>query len=637
MRSSLQWMLALGLVLLSVAAGCRSLPSPPPLEAGGLVSSPTLLPEQEQMAKAHAFYSTGIHYELLEQYAPAYEAYRKASELDPGNERLILRLASTLVLQRKTEEALRAVEQFVADNPSSESALLWLATFYGTTEDSERVNQLFEQMTQEFPEKPIGWLQLAASVGQDGDMDASIRVLENGLPQAAPSTELLQELVRLHIARMQRATTTEELNEEQKKAIARLGEVVALEPGDLDTLYTLGDLLAQAKDLDEAILVYKKIERLQPDDAKVKQRLASTYLDLNQPEQAIAVLKDLAARNPEAGTIHYYLGEIYLQSGQYEKAEEQFQMATQFSPKDPNPWLKLAAVQAESDDKQAVATLNRALELMPDNAKLLEVLALVRLSQKRYARAAALMEEVYDLVTADDPDAIPSNLFFYNYALICTHRRQTEKAAGWLARAMDQDSALLELYVQRTMTGTITFRTAATRVLGKLAKLPTSESATVQAHLGTLYLAQERAPKAVRAFQTAIELAQQDSRQAATLTPRFYFWYGVSLDQADQTEEAVKQFETCIQLDPTYADAFNYLAYLWASRGIRLEEAEPHIQSALELDPGNPAYMDTLGWVLFHQGKLQKALTLLLEANELRPEDPEILEHIEKVRQALNP
>jgi len=589
------------------------------------------------MAQAHAFYSIGIHFELLEEYAPAYEAYRQASELDPGNERLILRLASTLVLQRKTEEALRAVEQFVADNPSSESALLWLATFYGTTEDSKRVIQLFEQMTREFPHKPIGWLQLAAAVGQDGDVDASIRVLEKGLPEAAPSTELLQELVRLHLARMQGAAALEERKEERQKAIHHLREVTALEPGDLDALYTLGDLLAQAKELDEAVLVYKKIERLQPDDAKVKQRLASTYLELNQPEQAIAVLKDLAARNPESGTIHYYLGEIYLQSGQYEKAEEYFQLATEASPQNPDPWLKLAAVQAETDDKQAVTTLKRALELMPDNAKLLEVLALVRLSQKRYTRAAALMQEVYDQVTAEDPDAIPSNLFFYNYALVCTHRRQTANAAGWLVRAIDQDPALLELYVQRTLTGTITFRTAATRILAKLATLPTTEAATVQAHLGTLYLAQERAPKAVRAFQTAIEIAQEDSRQAAILTPHFYFWYGISLDQAGQTEKAVKQFETCIQLDPTYADALNYLAYLWANQNQRLDEAYRHVQTALELDPGNAAYMDTLGWVLFHQGEAQKALALLLEADELRPGDPEILEHIEKVRQALTP
>ncbi|NCA83662.1 MAG: hypothetical protein EOM72_13145, partial [Opitutae bacterium] len=151
MRSSHQWRLALGLVFFGVAAGCRSLPSPSPLLDGGLVSSSALPPDRERIAQAHAFYSTGIHHELADEYDLAYASYRRAAELDPGNERLVLRMASTLVLQRKTEEALRLVEEFLARAPLSENALGWLATFYGSTGDSDRVLQLFRQMTRQFP------------------------------------------------------------------------------------------------------------------------------------------------------------------------------------------------------------------------------------------------------------------------------------------------------------------------------------------------------------------------------------------------------------------------------------------------------------------------------------------------------
>ena len=152
-----------------------------------------------------------------------------------------------------------------------------------------------------------------------------------------------------------------------------------------------------------------------------------------------------------------------------------------------------------------------------------------------------------------------------------------------------------------------------------------------------MYLAQERAPKAIRAFETAIEIAESHPLQASVLTPRFHFWYSIALDQSGQTEAAVEQLEICVRLDPTYADALNYLAYLWANQGVRLDEAAAHVLSALELDPGNAAYMDTRGWVLYQQGRFAQALKLLLEADELRPGDPEILEHIEKVRQALTP
>ena len=74
------WRLALGLVLFGVAAGCRSLPTPPPLLDGGVVSSPALLPpDRERAAQAFALYSLGIHHELADDYAAAYDAYRRAA------------------------------------------------------------------------------------------------------------------------------------------------------------------------------------------------------------------------------------------------------------------------------------------------------------------------------------------------------------------------------------------------------------------------------------------------------------------------------------------------------------------------------------------------------------------------------
>lgn len=78
----------------------------------GLVSSPVLAPDQEQAAEAHAWYALGIHHELKDEYDLAYQAYRRAAERDPANERLVLRMASNLILQRQTEEALRTVEDF---------------------------------------------------------------------------------------------------------------------------------------------------------------------------------------------------------------------------------------------------------------------------------------------------------------------------------------------------------------------------------------------------------------------------------------------------------------------------------------------------------------------------------------------
>ena len=66
-----------------------------------------------------------------------------------------------------------------------------------------------------------------------------------------------------------------------------------------------------------------------------------------------------------------------------------------------------------------------------------------------------------------------------------------------------------------------------------------------------------------------------------------------------------------------------------------LPGALSNFQQAVALDPDNAAYLDTLGWVYYQQGRYAEALELLERANELRPDDLEIREHIEKTREKL--
>lgn len=627
--------LAFSLVLSGAAAGCRSLPGPPPVLDGGLVASAALTPDQARAAQAHALYALGIHHELEAEYELAHAAYRQAAELDPGNERLVLRVASTLVLQRKTDAALRTVEDFLQRNPDAEGALVWLATFYGSTGNQDRVLQLFRELTRRAPEKPLGWLQLAAATARSGDTNAVAGILEAGLAHARPPTALRQELVRLQLRRLEAATDPAAQRAARQQAIALLRQVAAEIPGDTDTLYALGDLLVQNQEVAEAVRVYERIERLKPNDPRVKQRLARAFLAMDDQPKAIEILEQLAAERQGPGNVHYYLAELYLQARDTTNAAAHFRTAAENLPDDPAPWVKLAALQAETNDQQAVATLTEALEKMPGEPKLLEVLALIRLGQNRHAQAAELMRQAYEATAARTDDALPSNLFFYNYATICTHLRQTTQAAEWLQRALEQEPGLLALFLQRALTGTRTFRRNATAVLRTLAGMSSSETAAIRVHLGTLYLAREMPGRAAREFEAARECVRQDPLQAAALTPRFYFWYGVALDQDQQPERAVEMFETCLELDPDYADALNYLAYLWAVRNERLDDALRHSLASLALDPENAAYLDTLGWIYFQMGRLEEALKFLEQADALRPDDPEISGHLRQVREKM--
>ena len=87
-------------------------------------------------------------------------------------------------------------------------------------------------------------------------------------------------------------------------------------------------------------------------------------------------------------------------------------------------------------------------------------------------------------------------------------------------------------------------------------------------------------------------------------------------------------FRRVIVLDPAHAEAYNYVGYMFAERGQNLDEAVTLIAKAIELEPENGYFIDSLGWAYYQQGKYGDALRELKRAVERAKEDPVILEHL---------
>jgi Tfp pilus assembly protein PilF len=97
-------------------------------------------------------------------------------------------------------------------------------------------------------------------------------------------------------------------------------------------------------------------------------------------------------------------------------------------------------------------------------------------------------------------------------------------------------------------------------------------------------------------------------------------------------------FRKSIALDPANAaDAYNYLGYMWADHNLHMDEAGDMIKRALQIEPNNGAYLDSLGWLEFRQGKFDQALAdLLRAAKNMAHDDPVVFEHIGDAYLKLN-
>jgi tetratricopeptide (TPR) repeat protein len=84
----------------------------------------------------------------------------------------------------------------------------------------------------------------------------------------------------------------------------------------------------------------------------------------------------------------------------------------------------------------------------------------------------------------------------------------------------------------------------------------------------------------------------------------------------------------CIK--PDNAHAYNALGYTFAERNIRLTEALELVEKAYQLAPDDPAILDSMGWVHYRLGNLDKGLDFLRKAIIARP-DPEVAAHLAEV------
>ncbi|MDQ6698550.1 MAG: tetratricopeptide repeat protein, partial [Acidobacteriota bacterium] len=106
------------------------------------------------------------------------------------------------------------------------------------------------------------------------------------------------------------------------------------------------------------------------------------------------------------------------------------------------------------------------------------------------------------------------------------------------------------------------------------------------------------------------------------------FMRGAMFEKIKNFDAAEAAFRSVLKEDPDNAGAMNYLGYMLADRNVRLDEANKLISRAVELDPQNGAYLDSLGWVFYRQNQLDQAADQLRRALEKIGKDPTVHDHL---------
>jgi len=295
--------------------------------------------------------------------------------------------------------------------------------------------------------------------------------------------------------------------------------------------------------------------------------------------QAITHL-ERAAGVASAGTdiqIHYSLGRLYLRIGDAAKAVDAFARVVNQNPDSAQGRLSLAQAYAASDDlENAIDTL---AFIVSDEPRVAGVLA-------QYQEQAGLLKEATESYTrAIATDPTNRGLKFRRIAASFNNGNYTQ-AAAFATEAQAQhpeDLRFPRLRARAVFEGGDPAR--AVTILEPTAKANPRDTAT-QLALADLY------------------------------------------NDAGRDSDAERTLRLLLDMEPSNAEALNYLGYLLANRGRSLDEAVRLVERALVAEPGNPAYLDSLGWAHFRRGNLDEAEKYLSPAAQQLPRNAVVQDHL---------
>ena len=363
-----------------------------------------------------------------------------------------------------------------------------------------------------------------------------------------------------------------------------------------------------------AVFHYQEALRCDSTSPFIYVALAQDYVLLGNPVQAEALL-DRALRIQPDHVAALELKALLLRSmGQTEAARDVLRRLVQAAPDRAEYLRQLLAAELVAGDFKEAQRLHEHLKSAGDDDGILDrqVLA-VYLTAGEFGRAATLLEQ---MIAQDSADAG----LVYALGNCRLQQGDTTQAAELLRRANRMEPAEPRYWIALAAMAMGRQDFASVTALVDSALAHTAPHASLFSLKGLALYRTGKAGESIPVFEQAIELDSTMYVAVGSLA--------LVYDELDSVDRAVELYERAIRLSDSAATYLNNLAYTYASRGMELERAKVLVRRALDIEPGNSAYLDTMGWVEYGLGDYHSAIRWLEKARRVDPANTATLEHL---------
>ncbi|PWU08398.1 MAG: hypothetical protein C5B51_07905 [Terriglobia bacterium] len=557
--------------------------------------------------------------------AKAIQHYQEALKLDPASGVILEDLTDLYIQTGRLRDAVSEGEELLAKNPDNLGARRMLGRIYtrmiGDAQQG-RINQdmlrraieQYQKITEKDPKDAESWLTLGRLYRVSNNSVESEKAYNNALKADPDSEDALTGLAMLYA----------DLGDTQR-AIDKLKAVTDKNPSE-NTLIALATAYEQIRDYKSAAQVLRRALE-NSDSARLRKALAQDLYFSGQNDEALKLYQQLAGENARDGELHLRLAEIYRSKRDYTKAHEELNRAKTLQPDNIEVlYAEVDLLQAEGKTDQAITSLKNLVQQTSrrnysaaearSHAALLEKLGILYRDAGQYPQAVETFRQIGSLVVEDAARAAVQIIDTYRAAK--DFDNATKEADAAVKKYPSERLVVLahaSLLAEKGKTDE-----AVSEVRGLLKGERDRETLLAVAQI---YEKAKRYADEAKTLDEAEKLAATD-QDKETIS----FLRGAMYERQKKYEPSETEFRKVLALNPENSGAMNYLGYMLANRGLKLDEAARLIEKALEIEPGNGAYLDSLGWAYYQQGRLTEAEPPLLQAIEKIGDDPTVHDHL---------
>ena len=489
----------------------------------------------------------------------------RASALEPKNIIIRSTLAQNQLLSGD-QQGIGGLESVITENPNDTRAYLLLASAQTQKGNLKEALATLQQMAVAQPSNPLTSVLIGRIYLMQRNPAAARQAFERSLAIKPDFLAAAGALAELDL-------------QEKKPAQARerFKLILSAAPTNLGALMGQAHIALASGERAEYVESLKKAIQAHPTALEPVTQLALYYIkNTHQPKLALEVAEKSAKANNGSPAFLDLLGQAQLSAGHKKDAIDTYTNLVNRQPNAAEAWYRLAWAQRVSGD------LNAALNSMQKSARL----------APNYLDARIGLAGIYTILGQQEN------------ALQATREIQTlapDKATGYNLEAE------LAARAKRPQL--------ALQALARAQQFAPSADTTATYHLALLRSGNDK---------LAEQIAQQWLKQHPA-DSGFRTYLASVYMQKQLPNQAISQYELALKTEPNNLKALNNLAMLLQDQ--HQPNAIIYAQRAYALLPTNPVVMDTYGWILLQQGKLNEALPLLRQAAQALPASLSIQYH----------